>query len=497
MNRDLLYLPEVCFAVLPKNGRLVTITRGGSGFRRTALDTGNRAENRIIADQKNAELGGVTPEQERDMIDGAIFGWELVVSRNGGLLPSGKVFQVEISNNTPESYATSVMLHLPASWAEFHDALQKARIEDARHCKIELLQSKRRDLPASCIGSNVNLYELNLLAQRLAWQTKEQNDLFAGMVKVEQLHNSGAIQLRRLISLTFNLNNCCMAWGVKNDKALGAFLYENEMLSDEAMRMLDTEEPDSEYAEQMLEVLGKKHRELEDGVFTSQGYLEVGGDFLDACIPGEMSYFLRSDAPVVLMVSKGFFSDPRYDNHLAASLDLPADDRTVWRAVEAVGAASPKECCYRCADCLIPAAQGLINDAIDDEGGIGQANAFARLLAQKERIWVEEDIVKYKALLEATGCASLVGATALAEELEQYELKPEIAQPWNYAEARLKEKYPDLPAVLFQTGQSYQAGVEMMEQDHAALTGYGVIRRKDGQPLPELRQEAGGMTQSM
>lgn len=497
MNRDLLYLPEFCFAVLPKNGRLVTITRGGSGFRRTALDTGNRAENRIIADQKNAELGGVTPEQERDMIDGAIFGWELVVSRNGGLLPSGKFFQVEISNNTPESYATSVMLHLPASWAEFHDALQKARIEDARHCKIELLQSKRRDLPASCIGSNVNLYELNLLAQRLAWQTTEQNNLFAGMVKVEQLHNSGAIQLRRLINLTFNLDNCCMAWGVKNDKALGAFLYENKMLSDEAMRMLDTEEPDSEYAEQMLEVLGKKHRELEDGVFTSQGYLEVGGDFLDACIPGEMSYFLRSDAPVVLMVSKGFFSDPRYDNHLVASLDLPADDRTVWRAVEAVGAASPKECCYRCADCLIPAVKELIDNAIDDAGDIEQANEYARLLKERERYLDEKSWGRYKALLQASGCANLGEAMQLMHELDEYELRPEVASSWQYAELRLREKYPDLPEALFQTGQSAQIGEQMLAEDNAALTSYGLIRRKDGGPLPELGHLPGDPMQRM
>lgn len=498
MNRDLLYLPERCFAVLPKDGRLVTITRGGSGCRRSALDTGSRTENRIIADQKNAELGGVTPVQEKDMVDGAIFGWELVLYRNGGLFPEGKVFQVEISNNDPESYTTSTTLHLPASWAEFHDALQKARIEDGRTCRNVLSRVYRKDLPVKCIGPNVNLYELNLLAQRLAWQTKDQNDLFAGMVKIEQLHNSGVIPLRRLINLTFNLDNCCMAWGVKDDKALGAFLYENEMLSDEAMRMLDAEEPDSEYAEQMLEVLGKKHRELEDGVFTSQGYLEAtGGDFRDACDPGEMSYFLRSDAPVVLTVSKGFFNDPRYDNQLAASLDLPASDEMVWRAVEAVEAASPKECGYRCADCLIPAVKELIDDAIDDAGDIGQANEYARLLKERERHLDESGWSRYKALLQASRCAELGDAMRLLHELDEYELRPEVTSSWSYAELRLREKYPDLPEALFQTGQSAQIGEQMLAEENAALTSYGLIHRKDGQPLPDLRQKAGGMTQTL
>lgn len=86
---------------------------------------------------------------------------------------------------------------------------------------------------------------------------------------------------------------------------------------------------------------------------------------------------------------------------------------------------------------------------------------------------------------------------ALAEELDQYDLLPEIVEPWDYAEARLREKYPDLPTVLFRTGQAYQAGMEMLEQDHAALTDYGILRRKDGQPLPELGQESDGMAQRM
>lgn len=498
MNRDLLYLPERCFAVLPRDGRLVTITRGGSGYLHSDLDKGSRTENRIIADRKNTELGGVTPEQEKDMIDGAIFGWGLILYRNGGLLPKDKVFRVEISNNTLESYATSITIHLPASWGEFHDALQKARIEDARRCKNELLQSRRKDLPARCIGNNVNLYELNLLAQRLVWQTDDQKHCFEGMMKLEQSHSPGPIPLPRLINLTFNLDNCCVAEGVKDDKALGQFLYENEMFSDKAMQMLDAEEPDSEYAAELLAVLGKKHRELENGVFTSRGYLETtGGDFQEVYVPGEMAYFLRSDAPVTLTVSKGFFNDPRYDNHLAASLDLPADEEMAWRAAEAVGAASPKECAYCCADCLIPAAREWIDNAIDDAGDIELVNDYARLLKEQRRHLDETGWIRYKALLEAGRCAGLEDAMQLMHELDEYELRPEITSTWGYAEMRLREKYPDLPEALFQTGQSAQIGEQMLEADHAALTSYGLIRKIDGGPLPEPEHQPDGPVQRM
>ena len=496
MNRDLLYLPERCFAVLPRNGQLVMITRGSSGYQHSKLDTGNRAENRNIADQKNAALGGVTPEQEKDMIDGAIFGWEMIIYRNSGLFPNGKIFEVEVRNGSPGGYATATKIYLPATWSEFHDALDKARVEDGRVCQIELCRVLRKDLPAKCIGSNVNLFELNLLAQRLAWQTMDQKNCFEGMLKIEQAHTPGTIPLLRLINLTFNLDNCCVAAGVKSDKALGQFLYENEMLSDEAMNMVDAEGPNSEYTEELLAVLGKKHRESVDGVFTSQGYLEAtGGDIQEVCVPGQMNYFLRSDATVVLEVRKGFFNDPSYDNNLTATLDLPANEQAIWRAMEAVEAASSKECGFRCADCLIPSAKELIDSAIDDAGGIELANEYARLLKKQERIWDQGCWIKYKALLEASGCDHLTGAIQLLRDMDAFEFRPEITNSWTYAEARLREKYPDLPEALFQTSQSAQIGESMLLQDNAALTSYGVIRLKDGSPLPNLRQEheLGGM----
>lgn len=498
MNSNLMYLPEQCYAVLPGNGQLVTITRGASGCQRSPLDTGSQAENRSIADQKNAELGGVSPEQEKDMVDGAVFGWEQLIYRNGGLFPNGKVFQVKISNSSPEGYATAVTLHLPATWAQFHDALEKARIEDARACWSELCRVYRKDLPAKCIGPNPNLYELNLLAQRLAWQTEAEKNCFEGMLKIEQARTSGTIPLKRLINITYNLDICCVAPGVKNDRELGRFLYENEMLSDEAMLMVDNAGQDSEYAEELLTVLGKKHREDMCGVFNGQGYLEAtGGDLQDFCIPGEMSYFFRSDAEVVLEVRKGFFDDPAYDNNLVATLDLPTIDKGIWRAVEAVGAASPKECGYRCVDCVIPSAKELIDNAIDNEGGIGLVNKYARMLNQQDRKWNSDCWIKYKALLEASGCSDLREAMDLLQGMDEYVLRPEVTSTWKYAEIRLREKWPDLPEALFQTGQSAQIGESLMEQDNAKLTSYGLLCRKDGAPLPVFEPAEQHLTQRM
>ena len=68
--------------------------------------------------------------------------------------------------------------------------------------------------------------------------------------------------------------------------------------------------------------------------------------------------------------------------------------------MEKVDAASVDECAFRCVDCLIPFLRDAINNAIDDEDGIEQADAeFAGRLAKIEREWPESDMVKYKRAL--------------------------------------------------------------------------------------------------
>ena len=401
-----------------------------------------------------------------------------------------KIFEVEISNRGPRGYETAALLKMPATWGEFNDALQKARIEDGRCCQNELTRIEYPGIQREMIGDNVDLYELNLLAQRLSELSKDDQMGMDGLLQIEKIHSTGPISLPRLINLTFNADICLLAPQVSNTQELGALLYEGEMLSDEAMALLDTTEPDSQFQNALLGVFGQKHQEDFDGVFTSQGYVEPGDEFKEVYRRGEIApYFDHSGAPVVLEVSKGYFDDPGYDTDKTAILNLPATDAAIWRAVEAVDAASEEECAFRCTDCLLPSLRDAINDAIDEEGGIGQINEFAQLLAQKNQIWDANDLVKYKALLSVAGHPSLQDAMQLMHGLAAYELRPEVAQTWEYAEAALREKYPDLPEVLFQTPQAGQVGRELLERDHAVITDYGLLRRKDGSQLPVFQPE--------
>lgn len=399
-----------------------------------------------------------------------------------------EIFEVEVSNGSSEGYQTSAVLTMPCTQAEFRDALQKARVQDVKTCENELTRIRYPGITADMIGRNVDLLELNLLAVRLTMLSEDDRMGLEGLLQIEKKNFGTSISLPRLINLTFNADICLLAPQVSNPKELGALLYEGEMLSDEAMALADTMDEDSDFRERLLELLGEQHQEEHGGVFTSRGYAEPGGDFKEVYRKGEMFCFSRPSAPVVLEVSKGFFSDPSYDNDKTAILNLPASDADIWRAAGEVDAASLEECAFRCIDCEIPALRDAVDNAIDQEGGIDMASEFAKALAQKQRVWEETDWIKYKALLSASGHPSLQDALQLMHGLDDYDLRPDVAATWDYAAVVLREKYLDLPEELFQTPQAAQVGQRMLEENHAAITDYGLLRRKDNGQLPAFQE---------
>ena len=391
-----------------------------------------------------------------------------------------KIFEVEISNTGPKGYETAWVLRLPCTQAEYRDALQKARIEDGRRCHNELTQINYPGITSTMIGQDVDLLELNLLALRLTMLSDEDCMGLDGLLRMERERHTGPIPLSRLINLTFNADICLLAPQVTDTQELGALLFEGEMLTDEAMALLDTTEPDSKYRERLLAVFGEQHMESHGGVFTARGYVEPGGDFKEVYRKGEMFPFLLAGGAVTLEIS--------YNGGQPMTLKLPALEADIQKALGAVGTASPEECAFRCVDCEIPALREAVDASIHEEGGIGQANEFAQIIAQKERVWHEADFIKYKALLAASGSTNLQDAMQLAHGLDQYELIQNVAQTWDYAALVLREKYPDLPEELFQTPQAAQVGRNYLARGDAAITDYGLIRSRDGSQLPVFEQ---------
>ena len=88
---------------------------------------------------------------------------------------------------------------------------------------------------------------------------------------------------------------------------------------------------------------------------------------------------------------------------------------------------------------LFRSLRDAVDDAIEQESGIGMASEFATNLAQKKQSWHEADWVKYKALLSVAGHPHLQDAIQLMHGLDAYELRPDVAATWDYAELILRD----------------------------------------------------------
>lgn len=479
-DRKNIVLPQRCYAVLPYDGRLVTITQGTPGYTPSPLDQGDQQINRAIADKENKALGGVTPEQETAMITGAIFGWEFATMMAGSPAKPGRIFELEISRPGSFGANTAATLTLPATPYELADALDKARITDDRVIySIEILDCKLDYLP-QFLGTGVNIHELNHLAQRLAALSEWDMDCFEGMVMMDTVRTQYApIAVERLINMTHSTADCQIVYEAHDNESLGKFYAENgfvpelETLPEKIFPWLD-------YGK-----IGKELHDGEGGVFTPSGYVVLNGEIAQAYQSGAAIPAQKPDYTVLLKVTKGYFNDPKYDNDLITFLKLPAGDNELYRAVAEVDAASPKECGFTAVDCIVPRLTEKINDTLDV--GVGDChslmNALAKQLQQLDRTG---NIPIYKAMLEAAKDISLEETLDISYHTDGFSLMREAASPADYAAKEIQrlmsyehdeglEKYFDLPGY----------GRFIMEKNGIMETSYGFLDPEGGQTVEQ------------
>ena len=395
-----------------------------------------------------------------------------------------KILRVYLAKNDTPYSAAYAKLELPASPWEVWDAMEKVRLQtdDILYMEIEDYFAFEY-LSPHLDGLDISLNELNDLAAQLAALDEVQGIAFEGMFSIEVQRkvnaNGGVITLQDLRDLAVSAKtDCYHVVDAADDAALGWFYAENDFIPElegvpyAVFKMLD------------FAGIGRMMRHGENGVFVGNCYVLRDSELTAAppCakgLPSKPSYLFR--------LTLGLHPD--FKDARTVTLDLPATEAKLSAAQEQLGTLKWENTVVLNYDGILPNAASFADRPVELE-------AFNELAAAvRDMPSPEKQLPKLKALLEQFEVRDIATAISLTEHLEDYVLTPEISSPQETAIDQLRFMTDDHSAeLLISHVNLYAYGCDIIKEDNAAITPYGLLHRADYQPMLTPVQEKMEMT---
>lgn len=395
-----------------------------------------------------------------------------------------KVFAVYLAKEgapNSDAYAT---LDLPASPWELWDAMEKVRLKDDEALYMEIDDYYAFEYLAPNLGElDISLNELNDLAARLAALDEVQGIAFEGMFSMEVQKkvntNGGIITMQDMRDLAVSAKtDCYHIVDAADDAALGRFYAENDFIPElegvpyAVFKMLD------------FAGIGRMMRQGKNGVFVGNCYVLRDGELTAAppCAkgrPSKPSYLFR--------LTLGLHPD--FKDVRTVTLDLPATEAELSAVQEQLGTLNWENTVVLDYDGILPNAASFADLPMELE-------AFNELAAAvRDMPSPEKQLPKLKALLEQFEVQDIETAMGLTEHLDDYVLTPEISSPQETAIDQLHFMTDDHSAeLLISHVNLYTYGCDIIKEDNASLTPYGLLHRTDYQPMLTPVQEKMEMT---
>ena len=389
-------------------------------------------------------------------------------------------------NDTPYSVAYA-KLELPASPWEVWDAIEKVRLQtdDILYMEIEDYFAFEY-LSPHLDGLDISLNELNDLAAQLAALDEVQGIAFEGMFSIEVQRkvnaNGGVITLQDLRDLAVSAKtDCYHVVDAADDAALGRFYAENDFIpeldgvSNEVFEMLD------------FAGIGRMMRCSENGVFVGSLYVLRDGELTTAppvqkTLPEKPGYLFR--------LTLGLHPD--IGDARTVTLDLPAAEAELLDAQEQLGVEGWEGVTVIDYDGIIPYAADFTDLPMELE----EFNVLAA--AVRDMPSPEKQLPKQKALLKQFEVQDIATAISLTECLDDYVLTPEISSPQETAIDQLHFMTDDHSVELLLSHVNlYAYGCDLIREDNAVLSPYGLLHRADYQPMLSPMQETQKMEMKM
>lgn len=380
-----------------------------------------------------------------------------------------KIFQVylakaDVPNN--DAYAT---LDLPASPWELWDAIEKVRLKDGEELYMEIEDY----YDFSCLaphlsGLDITLMELNNLAAHLSELDELQQIGFNGLLQIaverKRWENAGILTVQDMRDLSVSAD-CCHVADVTDDAQLGRFYAENDFvpevngLPNELFEMLD------------FAKLGKKMRIEEGGVYTGNDYV-VQSRNLRTAPPCQKGLSQKPDYLFRLMLGL----HPDIGDDRTTELDLPASEEALAAAQEQLGTLNWE-------NTVVLNYDGILPNAVFFADLPSELEAF-NALAKAVRDMPRSEMTKLKALLEQFEVRDIETAMRLTEHLDDYILTPDLSSPQETAIDQLRFMTDEHSMeLLIPHVNLYTYGCDVIKEDNAVLSPYGLLHRADYQPM--------------
>ena len=391
------------------------------------------------------------------------------------------MYLAKVGNPNSDAYAK---LNLPASPWEVVDALDKVRLNEGEQLYMEIEGYYAFEYLAPHLdGLEISLNELNDLAAQLAALDEVQGVAFDGFLRMEVQNkvdtNGGVITLQDLRDLAVSAKtDCYHVVDAADDAQLGRFYAENEFvpeldgISDKVFEMLD------------FAGIGRMMRCSENGVFVGSLYVLRDGELTTAppCakdLPEKPEYLFR--------LTLGLHPD--IGGNRTTELDIPASEEALAAAQEQLGTLNWENTVVLNYDGILPNAAFFA----DLPSELEAFNEFAK--AVQDIPFPEKQLPKLKALLKQFEVQDIETAMGLTEHLDDYVLTPEISSPQETAIDQLHFMTDDHSVeLLISHVNLYAYGCDLIKEDNATLTPYGLLHRADYQPMLTPVQEKMEMT---
>ena len=390
-----------------------------------------------------------------------------------------RILRVYLAKNDTPYSAAYAKLELPASPWEVWDAMEKVRLQtdDILYMEIEDYFAFEY-LSPHLDGLDISLNELNDLAAQLAALDEVQGIAFEGMFSIEVQRkvnaNGGVITLRDLRDLVVSAKtDCYHVVDAADDAALGRFYAENDFIpeldgvSDAVFKMLD------------FAGIGRMMRHGENGVFVGSLYVLQDGELTTAppvqkTLPEKPGYLFR--------LTLGL--RPDFGGNRTAVLDLPASEEALAAAQEQLGTLNWENPVVLNYDGILPNAAFFA----DLPSELEAFNEFAK--AVQDIPFPEKQLPKLKALLKQFEVQDIETAMRLTDHLADYILTPEISSPQETAIDHLRFMTDDHAAELLLSHVNlYAYGCDLIREDNATLSPYGLLHREDYEPMLSPMQQ--------